>query len=165
MLCWKRNFAFFAFLVGNAHPQVLEGPELALFVHLTAGTLFLTICLITFMLWEKEDGRRWAQFYCAGVAILLSGSFSEYRREIILSVLLTFLMVKLLSAKREMLLLDCIAVSWVVITGVRLWNEWYCWLFAAALLVSIFRIKQAYLFHEFAVTAGILLIWWRQCRF
>lgn len=161
----KGVLLFLLFLIGNLHPQVMERPELALFVHLTAEILFLTICLITFMFWEKEDGRRWAQLYYAAGVILLSGSFSEYRWEIILSVLLTFLAVKLFSAKREVLILDCITVSWVLVTGVRLWDDWYCWLFAAALLVSVFRIKQAYLYHEFVVTAGILLIWWRQCRF
>lgn len=166
-LCCVGNgvLLFLLFLIGNLHPQVMEQPELALFVHLTAEILFLTICLITFILWEKEDGRRWAQLYYAAGAILLSGSFSEYHWEIILSVLLTFLAVKLFSAKKEVFLLDCITVSWVLVMGIRLWDDWYCWLFAGALLISAFRIKQAYLYHEFVVTAGILLIWWRQCRF
>lgn len=166
-LCCVGNgvLLFLLFLVGNLHPQVVERPELALFVHLTAEILFLTICLITFMFWEKEDGRRWAQLYYAAGVILLCGSFSEYHWEIILSVLLTFLTVKLFSAKKEVLMLDCITVFWVLVTGIRLWDDWYCWFFAAALLVSVFRIKQAYLYHEFVVTAGILLIWWRQCRF
>ena len=153
------------FQVANFHPQITARPELGLFVHLTAEALFLTISLITFLLWEKEDGRRWAQLYYIASVILFCGSFSEYEWEIILSVLLTFLMVKLFSGKKEILALDCILAAWVVMTGLWFWDEWYCWLFAAALFVSVFRIKGAYLYHEFAITTGILLIWWRQCRF
>ena len=153
------------FLIGNLQPQVVARPELGIFVHLTAEVLIFTICLVTFILWDKEDGRRWAQLYFGVGVILLSGSFSEYHLEVILSVLLAFLLVKLFASQKEVFLLDCIAVIWVGITGIWLSDYWYCWFIVAALFLSIFRIKQAYLFHEFVITASILLIWGRQCRF
>lgn len=167
VLCCIENgiLIFLLFVIGNLHPQVAEQPEMALFVHLTSEVLILTICLVTFLLWDKEDKRKWAQLYYAAGVILLSGSFSEYHLEIIISVLLTFFGVKFFASKREVLLLDCIVVSWVGITGVWLSDSWYCWIFAGALFLSAFRIRQAYLYHEFAVTVSVLYIWWRQCRF
>jgi len=163
-LCCGANgiLVLLLFLIGALHPQTAAQPELKLFVHLTAEVLIFTICLVTFMLWDKEDKRRWAQLYYGAAVILLSGSFSEYHSEVILSVLFVFLLVKLFSSQKEVFLLDCIAVTWVGITGLWLSDYWYCWLFAAALFLSLFRIKQAYLYHEFVVTAGILLIWGRQ---
>lgn len=167
VLCCVGNgvLVFLLFWIGNLHPQTAGRPELALFVHLTAEVLVFTICLVTFMLWDKEDRRRWAQLYCLAGVVLLSGSFSEYHPEIIFSVLAVFAMTKIFASQKEVLLLDCIAVTWVGITGIWLSDHWYCWLFAGALFLSVFRIRQAYLYHEFVITAGILLIWWRQCRF
>lgn len=153
------------FMIGNLHPQTAAQPEMALFVRLTAEVLILAISLVTFLLWEKEDPRRWAQLYYGAGVVLLCGSFSEYHPEIILSVLSAFFGIKLFASQKEVLLLDCIAVSWVGFTGIWLSDYWYCWFFAGALFLSVFRIRQAYLYHEFTITAGILYIWWRQCRF
>ncbi len=155
---------FLLFLIGNFEPQVSLNPELALFVHLTAQSLILAVCLVTFMLWDKGDGRRWAQLYYWVSAVVLLGTFSDYNLEILISVLLAFLAVKLCAGNREVFFLDCVMVAWVGIFWCGITDSWPCLLFAAALFLSVFRIKRGYLYHEFVITAALLAIWWVQCR-
>lgn len=166
MCCVGNGFCvFLLFLIGNFEPQVSSDAELALFVHLTAQVLILAVCLVTFMLWDKEDGRRWAQLYYGVSVVILLGTFSDYNLEILICVLLAFLVVKLCAGQKEVFFLDCVMVAWVGIFWCGFTVSWPCWLFAAALFLSAFRIKRGYLYHEFVITVALLLIWWVQCRY
>ncbi len=167
-LCCIGNglYIFLLFLIGSLGPGIDGAADMALFVHLTAEVLVLAVCSVIFMLWDREDGRRWAQLYYVVSLVLSLGSFSEYQWEVVISILVAFLAVKFTAGQKEVLVLDCIIVVWTALTGI--WqagaeDSWYLTgvLFACILLLSAFRIKQMYLFHEIVITTGVLLIWWK----
>ncbi len=151
-------FLILLFFIEHFSPEVSE-PDTALFLHLTVESLILVLCLVTFLLWEKSDGKRWVQLYYAAATVLLSGSFSEYPLEILLSGLGAFLVVKLASSYKENIVLDCLVTIWAGILGLRLANGWYCWVLAAALVLSAVRIRYMHIFHELATTLSLLAIW------
>lgn len=157
-------YIFLLFLIGYMAPGVSD-PDIALFVHLLSEVLIVAVCGVIFLLWDKEDNKRWAQIYYMAGAVLLLSSFSEYHLERILSILIVLLLAKLLAGQKEMQVLDCIAVTWTGLMGLWLSDYWYCWLFAGALFLSILRIKSVHIYHEIVITLSILAIWWSQCEF
>lgn len=157
-------YLFMLFLAGNMGEGMAD-PAFALFAHLIAETLVIVVCVLAFLFWDKEDGRRWAQLYFGAGAVLLLSSFSEYHLEIIVAELAVLLVVKLLNKHKEITVLECIVAVWVGFTGLWLSDYWYCWVFAAALLAASLRIKQLPVYHEIVTTVSILLIWWSQCNF
>lgn len=157
-------YIFLLFLIGYMTPGVSD-PDIALFVHLLAEVLLAAVCSVIFLLWDKEDHKKWAQIYYIAGAVLLLSSFSEYHLERIISILLVLLLVKLLAGQKEIQVLDCIVVTWTGLMGLWLSDYWYCWIFAGALLLSILRIKSVYIYHEIVITLSILAIWFSQCEF
>ncbi len=153
---------FLLFLIGNAGPGVLRQPEAALFVHGAAEVLVLVVCSVVFLLWNKEDGRRWAQLYYWAAASLLLGSFSENQWEIIVTLVLVLSGVKFFASHREVMALDCIVVTWTGMMGIWLADNRCCWILAGALLLSVFRIRHMNLYHQIVITVSILLIWYSQ---
>lgn len=150
-------YIFLLFLLGNFALEMGQ-PEMALFIHLTAKTLVISICAVIFLLWPKDNGRRWVELYYGVCTVLLLGAFSEYTLEVVISLLTVFVFTKLLAGQKEVIALDCIVVFWVGIRGFFLTDTWYCWLIAAALVLSAFKIKHMYLYHEMVITISILLI-------
>ncbi len=157
-------YIFLLFLIGYVTPGVSD-PDMALFVHVLAEVLIAAVCGVVFLLWEKEDNRKWVQIYYIAGTVLLLGSFAEYHLERIVSILFVFFWVKILADRKEMQVLDGIMVIWVGLMGLWLSDYWYCWLFAGALFLSIFKIRSAHIYHEIVITLSILAIWWSQCEF
>ncbi len=153
---------FLLFLIGNAGPDVLTQPEAALFVHGAIEVMVLAVCSVVFLLWNKADGRRWAQLYYWAAASLLAGSFSGNQWEIIVTLALVLFGVKIFAAHREVMALDCIVVTWAGMVGIWLADSRYCWILAGALFLSVFRIRHMHLYHQMIVTVSILLIWYSQ---
>ena len=151
-------FLILLFLTGNLGPGISK-PEMALFMHLTVEALMLVVCLVTFLLWEKTDSKRWAQLYYAVAVLLLLGSFSQYPLEILLSGLLAFLPVKLAAGYKENIVLDCLVTAWIGLLCYRLADSWFCWVLAGALLLSIVRVKNMYIYHELVITISLLMTW------
>lgn len=164
-LCIENSlFLFLLFLIGNTGRE-LEVPARALFVHLVTETLVAVICVLFYLLWDKEDGKRWAQMYYGAGAVLLLSSFSEYHLEIILGQLAVLLAVKLVNRKKEMAVLEGIVVAWVGFTGLWLSDYWYCWILAGALAAGALRITYFRTYQQIVTTISVLLVWWSQCRF
>lgn len=157
-------FLFLLFLIGNIGQEV-RMPAQALFVHLIAEVLIVFDCILLFLLWDKEDDRKWAQVYYGAGAVLLLNSFSEYHLEIIIGQLVVLLIVKLLNSKKELTALECIVVAWVGFTGLWLSDYWYCWIFAGALILGAFRLRYLPIYQEIVTTISVLLIWWSQCGY
>lgn len=155
---------FILFLLGNIG-SIGQPPATALLVHLIAEILIGVICILMFLFWNRQDGRKYAQIYYICGAALLLGSFSEYHAEIIVTVLAVLLLVKLMNRNPELRVLDCIVVTWTGVIGFGLSDYWYCWLLAAALVLSILCIREMHIYHEVVITASILLIWWSQCNY
>lgn len=154
---------FSLFLVGNAGDRMTDFPELSLFVRLLSDILVAVVSIIMFVLWKKDDGRRWAFLYYAAFMALLSGSVSPYIPEVVISTLAVFVIVKVLESHKELIVLDCITLVWVALTGIVLADTdgWYGLLFLGALLISVFRLKRMHLFHEIVImlsTVSIFLI-------
>lgn len=157
-------FLFLLFLIGNTGTE-MRNPAQALFVHLIAETLIIFDCTLLFLLWDKEDKRKWAQVYYGAGAVLLLNSFSGYHLEIMIGELAVFLVVKLLNRQKELVPLECIVTVWVGFTGLWLSDYWYCWIFAGALVIGILRIRQLPVFQEAVTMISIILIWWSQCAY
>ncbi len=155
---------FMLFLAGNMGEGMAD-PAFALFVHLIAEILVVVVCILAFLFWNREDGRRWAQVYLGAGAVLLLSSFSEYHLEIIVAELVVLLAVKLFNRHKEIVVLECIVAGWVGFTGLWLSDYWYCWIFAAALLAASLCVRYLPVYHEVVTTISILLIWWSQCIF
>ena len=157
---------FLIFLIGNLGPGIARmgimqagqralgrTPDMALFVHLAAETLVAAICGVVFLLWDKEDGRKWAQLYYGVILVLLFAIFSENQWESLISFFAVLLAVKFASGHKEVLVLDCMVVTATGMVGI--WQT-YAWdsrpfvgaLFAGMLFLSSFRIRQMHLFHE-----------------
>ncbi len=175
-------YIFLLFLIGNFGPGISpEEPEMVLLVHLTAELLMAAVCAVMFLLWEREDGRRWAGLYFAAGNVLLLGSyyvtngwFLRYvgssdgmaeacRWPFIFSVLAVLLAAKLAAAHREVRWLDAAAVFWTGFAGLYFCEEPCGLLLAGALFLSSFRIKWFYMYHQFVITIGVLLISHRWC--
>lgn len=160
-LCAVTNgLCIFALFIIGTEGDYAVYPEMAVFVHLIAEALILVVAMVTFLLWDKEDGRRWAQVYYLSLLPILYGIFAYYDLETTISVLAAFLIVKLLSGKKELQVLDCIVTSFTAIVGIGMIfsDGWYCLVFAGALFLSIIRIKRLYLFHELLITFSVFII-------
>lgn len=156
-------YLFLLFLTGTVSPEMTD-PQMKLFVHLLTVVLIGAICGIFFLLWNKEDGRRWAQvYYIAGISFTLA-AYAEYPLEKIIVSLAVFFLIKVFSDRKEMRVLDCFAAAWIGVQGLWISDNWYCWLFAAALLLSVLKVRRIY-YHELIITFGILAVWWSQCNF
>ena len=155
---------FMLFLLINVG-SIDQSPLTLLLVHLIAEVSIGVICILMFLFWNRQDGRKYAQIYYICGAALLLGSFSEYHAEIIVTLLAVLLLVKLMNRNRELRVLDCIVVTWTGVLGFGLSDNWYCWLLAAALVLSILLIRDMHIYHEIVITVSILLICWNQCDY
>lgn len=157
-------YFFLLFMIGTVSPEMAD-LQMKLFVHLLTEVLIVAVCGIFFFLWNKEDGRKWAQvYYVAGVCFILSSN-TEFPLEKIIVSLAVFFLIKIFADRKEMGVLDCIATAWIGIQGLWISDNWYCWLFSAALLLSTLKVKRIHIYHELVITFGILTVWWSQCNF
>lgn len=165
LICIGNGLYLFMFFLAGNMGEGLTDPALALFTHLIGETLVIVVCILAFLFWDKEDGRRWAQLYFGAGAVLLLSTFADYNLEIIVAILAVLLVVKVLNKHKELTVLECIVVAWTGFMGLWLSDYWYCWVLAAALLAASIRIKRLPVYHEIVTTVSILLIWWSQCNY
>lgn len=157
-------YLFLLFLIGTVSPEMTDS-QMKLFVHLITEALIAAVCGVFFFLWNKEDGRKWAQvYYISGISFALS-AYAEYPLEKIIVSLAVFFLIKFFADRKEIWVLDCFAAAWIGIQGLWISDDWYCWLFAAALLLSVLKVRRIHIYHELVVTFSILTIWWSQCNF
>jgi len=100
----------------------------------------------------------------AGVYFILSSN-AEFPLEKIIVSLAVFFLIKIFADRKEMWVLDCIATAWIGIQGLWISDNWYCWLFSAALILAILKVRRIHIYHELVITFGILMVWWSQCNF
>lgn len=155
---------FLLFLIGNMGAGMQE-TDVALFVHLVAEVLIVTICALGILFWNKEDPRRWAQVYYAVLAILLLSSFSKLSVESVTGILTAFLLVKLFNKQKELSVLEDIAATWVGMAGLWFSDYWYCWVLAGALVIGMSRVYHHFIYLEAVTTTSVIWVWWSQCYF
>lgn len=143
----------------------MEEAEVALFVHLVAEVLVVMICTLSFIFWNRDDRRRWAQVYYAALGIVLLGSFSDYGVEAAISFLAALLLTKIFNRHKEIMVLECIIVTWGGMLALWLSDYWYCWVVVGALLAASCKIYYLPVYHEIVATISVLAVWWSQCHF
>lgn len=178
-LCRKERTALFAvtcignglnlfllFLLGAVGPWIRDDFP-TIFVHLLAGVLVSVIGILTFVFWEKEDARRWIQVYYIVILLLFPGSVAVCEAERVLAVVAALCIVKILSKKEELLILECMVLAWAGFIAVCFTaeDERYCWVIAGALALSAFRIGRLYVFEELATVLSILMAFLGRNRF
>ena len=171
-------------VIGDLGPGIEFNVNQELFVHLMTDALIILVCVLTYLFWNHEDGRKWTQLYYASGVILLSGT--AYKLETVISVLAVFIIVKILGNRKELAVLDCIVTvctafttfsfipfyGWGMTTDITSYI-YYC-LFAAILILSVVWIRRLYLFYEIFLSIYVLAVgqgildWWvlpRGCYF
>ena len=163
---------FLIYLIGSLASD-LDGSDFKrLYVHLIAEVLVLAISIVAFLLWEREDQRKWSHVYYA--ALLIIGLKSTYNLDVIVSTITVFLVIKILSKNKSLQILDCIVTAWTCLIGLSFvpFLEWE-WeaidvnpilngriclsAFIVAVLVSVVFIRANYMYHEFIITGFMVL--------
>lgn len=152
------------FLAGNMGTGMDEA-DVALFIHLIAEVLVIMVCTLSFLFWDREDQRRWCQIYYGVLAIVLLSSFSDYAAEVVVSLLVALLLVKIFNRHKEIVVLECVITAWVGILALWHSNYWYCWVLIGALLITSFKVYHLIIYHELVATISVLAVWWSQCYF
>lgn len=133
-------------------------------VGLIMAAVTAAVSMLFFLLWEREDERKWAQVYFAAGLFLLIGAFSDYPIEQTITVGIIFLIARIGNRQKQLTALEAIAAVAVGLTGVGLWGSVYAYILAALLVLMSFRINKMHLFHELVTTASVLMIWFLKCR-
>lgn len=123
----------------------------ALAYRLLTEIMALAAAFVFFLLWGK-DRRRWISFYFMAFVIIFFNIFSGYKIETTIGSLALFIVVKLLSKKKELTVLDCIVTVVTALEGIYMVGSWQFWLFALVLLCSVFFIRRMAVFHEIVLT-------------
>lgn len=124
----------------------------------------VAVSMLLFLLWEKEDERKWAQVYFAAGLFLLIGAFSDQPVEQTITVGVIFLIARIGNRQRQLTALEAIAAVAVGLTGIGLSGSVYAYIQAALLVLLSFRINKLYVFHEIVTTASVLVIWFLKCE-
>ena len=141
--------------------ETITGEQL---VGLIMAAVTAAVSMLFFLLWEKEDERKWAQVYFAAGLFLLIGSFSDQPVEQTITVGVIFLIARIGNRQRQLTALEAIAAVAVGLTGIGLSGRVYAYILAALLVLLSFRINKLYVFHEIVTTASVLVIWFLKCE-
>lgn len=134
------------------------------FVGLIMAAVTAAVSMLFFLLWEKEDERKWAQVYFAAGLFLLIGAFSDHSVEQTITVGVIFLIARIGNRKKQLTALEAIAAVAVGLTGIGLSGSVYAYILAALLVLLSFRINKLHVFHEIVTTASVLMIWFLKCE-
>ena len=134
------------------------------FVGLIMAAVTAAVSMLFFLLWEKEDERKWAQVYFAAGLFLLIGAFSDHPIEQTIIVGVIFLIARIGNRQRQLTALEAIAAVAVGLTGIGLSGSVYAYILAALLVLLSFRINKLHVFHEIVTTASVLMIWFLKCE-
>lgn len=132
-------------------PYAMTNEMLALFNKLLIEVMAVAVGVMFFILWGKEKCR-WIQYYFIAAIVVLFNGFSDYKLETTIGILGIFLLTKILNGIKELTIADgilTIVTAWI---GLCMAGEWYIWLFALAMLLSVIRIKKTAVFHEIVIT-------------
>lgn len=141
--------------------ETITGEQL---VGLIMAAVTVAVSMLFFLLWEKEDERKWAQVYFAAGLFLLIGAFSDQPVEQTITVGVIFLIARIGNRQRQLTALEAIAAVAVGLTGIGLSGSVYAYILAALLVLLSFRINKLYVFHEIVTTASVLVIWFLKCE-
>lgn len=141
--------------------ETITGEQL---VGLIMAAVTAAVSMLFFLLWEKEDERKWAQVYFAAGLFLLIGAFSDQPVEQTITVGVIFLIARIGNRQRQLTALEAIAAVAVGLTGIGLSGSIYAYILAALLVLLSFRINKLYVFHEIVTTASVLVIWFLKCE-
>lgn len=134
------------------------------FVGLIMAAVTAAVSMLFFLLWEKEDERKWAQVYFAAGLFLLIGAFSDHPIEQTIIVGVIFLIARIGNRQKQLTALEAIAAVAVGLTGIGLSGSVYAYILAALLVLLSFRINKLHVFHEIVTTASVLMIWFLKCE-
>lgn len=141
--------------------ETITGEQL---VGLIMAAVTAAVSMLFFLLWEKEDERKWAQVCFAAGLFLLIGAFSDQPVEQTITVGVIFLIARIGNRQRQLTALEAIAAVAVGLTGIGLSGSVYAYILAALLVLLSFRINKLYVFHEIVTTASVLVIWFLKCE-
>ena len=141
--------------------ETVTGEQL---VGLIMAAVTAAVSMLFFLLWEKEDERKWAQVYFAAGLFLLIGAFSDHPIEQTITVGVIFLIARIGNRQRQLTALEAIAAVAVGLTGIGLSGSVYAYILAALLVLLSFRINKLHVFHEIVTTASVLMIWFLKCE-
>lgn len=141
--------------------ETITGEQL---VGLIMAAVTVAVSMLLFLLWEKEDERKWAQVYFAAGLFLLIGAFSDQPVEQTITVGVIFLIARIGNRQRQLTALEAIVAVAVGLTGIGLSGSVYAYILAALLVLLSFRINKLYVFHEIVTTASVLVIWFLKCE-
>ncbi len=141
--------------------ETVTGEQL---VGLIMAAVTAAVSMLFFLLWEKEDERKWAQVYFAAGFFLLIGAFSDHPIEQTITVGVIFLIARIGNRQKQLIALEAIAAVAVGLTGIGLSGSVYAYILAALLVLLSFRINKLHVFHEIVTTASVLMIWFLKCE-
>lgn len=141
--------------------ETVTGEQL---VGLIMAAVTAAVSMLFFLLWEKEDERKWAQVYFAAGLFLLIGAFSDHPVEQTITVGVIFLIARIGNRQKQLTALEAIAAVAVGLTGIGLSSSVYAYILAALLVLLSFRINKLHVFHEIVTTASVLMIWFLKCE-
>lgn len=141
--------------------ETVTGEQL---VGLIMAAVTAAVSMLFFLLWEKEDERKWAQVYFAAGLFLLIGAFSDHPIEQTITVGVIFLIARIGNRQKQLTALEAIATVAVGLTGIGLSGSVYAYILAALLVLLSFRINKLHVFHEIVTTASVLMIWFLKCE-
>ncbi len=141
--------------------ETVTGEQL---VGLIMAAVTAAVSMLFFLLWEKEDERKWAQVYFAAGLFLLIGAFSDHPIEQTITVGVIFLIARIGNRQKQLIALEAIAAVAVGLTGIGLSGSVYAYILAALLVLLSFRINKLHVFHEIVTTASVLMIWFLKCE-
>ena len=141
--------------------ETVTGEQL---VGLIMAAVTAAVSMLFFLLWEKEDERKWAQVYFAAGLFLLIGAFSDHPIEQTITVGVIFLIARIGNRQKQLIALEAIAAVAVGLTGIGLSGSVYAYILAALLVLLSFRINKLHVFHEIVTTASVLVIWFLKCE-
>lgn len=141
--------------------ETITGEQL---VGLIMAAVTAAVSMVFFLLWEKEDEKKWAQVYFAAGLFLLIGAFSDQPVEQTITAGVIFLIARIGNRQRQLTALEAIAAVAVGLTGIGLSGSVYAYILAALLVLLSFRINKLHVFHEIVTTASVLVIWFLKCE-
>lgn len=141
--------------------ETVTGEQL---VGLIMAAVTAAVSMLFFLLWEKEDERKWVQVYFAAGLFLLIGAFSDHPIEQTITVGVIFLIARIGNRQKQLTALEAIAAVAVGLTGIGLSGSVYAYILAALLVLLSFRINKLHVFHEIVTTASVLMIWFLKCE-
>lgn len=139
---------------GLSHGETNE--KLMLFNKLMIEIMAIATGIVFFILWGKEK-YRWIQYYFIAAIVVLFNGFTDYKLETVIGILGIFIFTKMLNHVKELTVLDGILTIITALQGLYMAKEWYIWIFALVMLLSVIRIKKMAVFHEIVITLFFII--------